>query len=129
MLDLRDAATFTSQDRSTQEVARTSAAVATVPVQLPHHVHWRLRRRLVQPLYRFRPSANHEEVLGDRHIFEGREVLSSEAESRYVALSCNTKQQRCGFKQWNSLPTTGYNSMRNAMTADQVPLHACLVWR
>jgi hypothetical protein len=92
MLNPSDAATFTAQDRSTEEVARTAAAVATVPVQLTHHVDRRLRRCLIKPLYGFRPSPNREEILGGRHIFEGREVLSSQAESRYVALSCNTKE-------------------------------------
>jgi hypothetical protein len=47
VLYLSDAATLTAQDRSTQEVARTPTAVATVPVQLPHDVDWRLRRRLI----------------------------------------------------------------------------------
>lgn len=92
MLNLSDAATFTAQDRSTEEVARTAAAVATVPVQLTHHVNRRLRRRLIKPLYGFRSSPNREEILGGRHIFVRREVLSSQAERRYVALSCNTQE-------------------------------------
>jgi hypothetical protein len=98
MLNLGEAAAFTAQDRCTQEIARTSAAVATVPVQLPHHVDWRLRRRLIEPLYGFRPSLNGEEILGGPHISAGWEVLSSQTESRYVALSCNTKQERVGSK-------------------------------
>lgn len=92
MLNLSDAATFTAQDRSTEEVARTAAAVATVPVQLTHHVNRRLRRRLIKPLYAFRSSPNGEEILGSGHIFARREVLSSQAERRYVALSCNTEE-------------------------------------
>jgi hypothetical protein len=104
MLNPSDTATLTAQDRSTEKVARTTAAVAAVPVQLTHHVDRRLRRRLVKPMYGFWPSFNREEILSGRHIFAGGEVLSSQAESRYVTLSCNTKA-RYGFNKWHSLPT------------------------
>jgi hypothetical protein len=98
MLNPSDAAAFTAQDRSAEEVARTAAAVATVPVQLTHHVDRRLRRRLIKPLYGFWPSSDREESPGGRHIF-AREVLSSQAEGRYVALSCNKKEDTYGFNQ------------------------------
>ena len=108
MLNFSDATTFTAQDGSTQEVARTSTSVTTVPVQLSHHVDWRLRRRLIEPLHGIRPRLHRKEVLSDRHILARREVFSSQAERRDVALSCNArkimnrKRFQLGFKKRNN---------------------------
>ena len=87
MLNFSDATAFTAQDGSTQEVARTSTSVATVSVQLSHRVDRRLRRRVIQPSHALRPRLHRKEVLGDGHILARREVLFSQAERRYVALS------------------------------------------
>ena len=87
MLNFSDATTLTAQDGGAEEVARTSASVTTVPVQLSHHVHWRLRRRLIEKLHGFRPRLHRKEVLSDRHILAIREVFLSQAERRDVALS------------------------------------------
>ena len=107
MLNFSEATTFTAQDGSTEEVARTSTSVTTVSVQLSHHVNWRLRRRLIETLHGFRPRLHRKEVLSDRHILARREVFLSQAERRDVALSWNARKNmnrnrfQLRFKKWN----------------------------
>ena len=91
MLNFSDATTFTAQDWSAEEVARTSTSVTTVPVQLSHHVNWSLRRRLIEPLHGFWPRLHRKKVLSDGDILARREMFLSQAERRDVALSWNAK--------------------------------------